>query len=184
MTVLGLSSESWQVLANIATIAGVIAIIVTLVAAKKQLVEMSRVRSLTAFLEVHKLLELLEEGSGLREFIYQLEGEPGKLAVSDQKKVEQMIRHIDTIAYLVKKKYIDSKDFIGLYFTIVERLWNKLKPFVYSERTKRGNPVWASHFEWLGKEAEKFRLRYHPEVNVGILTQKNVGDKMNTAKKK
>jgi len=184
MFLCGYDSNCWQIAANISTVlgavfsfVGLIAIVVTLLAARTQLIEASKSRSITAFFEVYKLFET-DEGAALRKFAFELNGKPEDLSEEDRQKLLKLVIHFSQTAYLIRKKLINLDDYLGLYWSRVLRLGKQLQPYIVFERKRRNYPRFAEPFEWLVQEAEKYRTRNYSDLNPIVYTNSAISTDM------
>jgi len=124
--------------------------------AMKQLREMTKARSLTAFFEAYKYIEA-EEPVKLRRFMYELSKQPGTLSDEERQKFELSVRNWDVVAYLVRKNFVPVNEFLEFYFMAILKYWSKAQPHVEFERKMRKDPTWAPALEWLANKTETYR---------------------------
>ncbi|OGO14915.1 MAG: hypothetical protein A2Z14_16855 [Chloroflexi bacterium RBG_16_48_8] len=68
----------------------------------------------------------------------------------------------DLVGLRIQEGVLPKEATLKTEWKILVPLWRQVEGYVKSERERRGMP-YKEHFEWLAKEAEKYRSRHYPE---------------------
>jgi hypothetical protein len=73
---------------------------------------------------------------------------------------------MDSVGYLLKNQLIPGNLFLGQHFRTVLEVWKKANGYVMLQRSKRQDEYWASNFKWLADQAEAYRAKNHPDLEI------------------
>jgi hypothetical protein len=77
--------------------------------------------------------------------------------------ISATVSHFNQIGILIEKKIIPKEEFFDLYADTVLYCWGSLKEHIENEQQIRKNKFYMNYFKSLGKDAEKYWKKNHPD---------------------
>jgi hypothetical protein len=153
---LGLALNLVSIISSFSSLVTTAAVFSAAYLAYGELAELSQGRHLEV---ADRLFDVLnsEESIAARRWIYQNLGNSLDYGKQDafknsQKYIKHTLNSLDRVAFITRFGYVSDDDIMPWMHPMVIKVWAKLKPFVLSERKRRGEPLYY-------KEAEKLAER-------------------------
>lgn len=136
-----------------------VAIIATLVALVAMLISYGQLRK-SEFIANGSLLneiiaDLFSEGARkARETVWPLDPEGyGSWAKDERLAAEEIARSFNRVGFLLRNKYLNSKEFLEWWGPIIIRLYHITSPLIESQRVAFDYQARFVYFEWLARES-------------------------------
>jgi hypothetical protein len=116
------------------------------------------------FLRVHHELLLNDDALRGRQILFDKVTDEASVEVlsdSEYRDAHRAIGMLNTLAYYMKKGYVDEKDVMGLWAEALYRACRAAEPVINHRERRTGHRPWL-HLEYLAKSTENYLAREGP----------------------
>lgn len=157
-----LDPSAWQLAANIATVVGVIVVLVTVVLGYMQIRETrftSLLQGTVAILDMTDRPEFKDDCK----FVYnELPSDPKAISTDQLKRAGNVWRILNRIGILMQENMLPKHLALVLFSDIAIKAWNRLSARIEFERKLRNDPLFMKPFQWFADESSRYRESLFP----------------------
>ena len=160
---------TWEIVTAISTAASTLIILVTGYFVANQLKEMRNSTELhrrdLKYQAIAQLFDELVTPEFRRKLLFVYSRDPENLILpelsdSEREIVEEITAHFDGLGFRVRKEIIPKEEALELFWDLVVRCAQQLRPHLLDQRERRGlSYEYKADFDWLARECKLFQLK-------------------------
>ena len=161
---------NWQDAAAISAILSSVIIAITALFALRQLVEMKRSTTVTAYMKIVDILQAEDVRQARKAVLTTLKAKKHtEWTESEIAHAEKVCHTFDTVGRLVMFALTRKDLVIDSAGDSIQKTWVVLEPFVRAYQGQRGRNYW-DEYEWLAMEAKKWKkMKDAPEPTITVV---------------